>query len=88
MEAALEGLDGVGDVTVQMPQPLPQDSLGKLCPGRRVQVIFEENSGDLPLLTVDSRNLSGDDLHHSVSEVCRIQLFSNSCQMNIFGTYR
>lgn len=56
-------------MTIQTPQPLPQDSLGKLCPGRRFQIQFEDSSGDLPLLVIGSQSLSGSELRTNVEEV-------------------
>lgn len=69
IKTALEALDGLNEVTVYTPQPLPQDSLGKFCPGRVYQVQFEVNSGDLPLLQIGSGNLLGEELNTRVEEV-------------------
>jgi len=49
--------------------PLPQDRLGKFCPGRRVFIQFETTPGDLPLLGVEADNLTGDGLEVSIREV-------------------
>ena len=61
------------------PQHLPHDVLGNFCAGRRFQVQFEENAGDLPLLELDPQGLSGDELHSSVTEVCIIIMISRQC---------
>ena len=51
------------------PQALAQDALGELCPGRQYEIQFEENSGNLPLLGIDSQNLVGEELNATVEEV-------------------
>ena len=63
-------MEGVGGVTVAYSNtPLPQDRLGKFCPGRSFTVQFDDNARDLPLLEVDSDSLSGDNLEARVIEV-------------------
>ena len=63
-------MDGVGGVTVAYVNiPLPQDRLGKFCPGRSFTVQFDDKARDLPLLEVDSSSLSGDNLRTRVIEV-------------------
>jgi len=69
IEAALESIDGIDDVTVYSPQRLPQDTRGQFCPGRRYAVQFENIGRDLPLMEVASVNLTGDQLMLSVLEV-------------------
>ena len=70
IEEALEALPGLGDVTAwYYSTPLPQDRLGKFCPGRRAFIQFEDTPGDLPLLGVDTGNLTGDGLEASIREV-------------------
>lgn len=70
VKAALEALDGIDQVTVSAPQALPQDYLGKMCPGRRFEITFEDNRGNLPLLEIGSQGLFGSDLRTGVEEVC------------------
>ena len=63
-------MEGVGGVTVTYSNtPLPQDRLGKFCPGRSFTVQFDKKARDLPLLEVDSSSLSGDNLRARVIEV-------------------
>ena len=70
IEEALEALPGVGDVTAWYHStPLPQDRLGKFCPGWRAFIQFETTPGDLPLLDVGTGNLTGDGLEASIREV-------------------
>ena len=56
--------------------PLPQDRLGKFCPGRRVFIQFETTPGDLPLLGVEADNLTGDGLEISIREVGSLVILS------------
>jgi hypothetical protein len=72
IKAALEALNEIGQVSVTAPQALPHDSLGKMCPGRRFEVIFKENTGNLPLLGFQSEALFGSDLSTRLEEVCFI----------------
>ena len=63
-------MENVGGVTVTYSNtPLPQDRLGKFCPGRSFTVQFDDKARDLPLLEVDSSSLSGDNLRARVIEV-------------------
>jgi hypothetical protein len=63
-------VEGVGGVTVAyVNTPLPQDRLGKFCPGRSFTIQFDDKARDLPLLEVDSSSLSGDNLRARVIEV-------------------
>lgn len=63
-------MEGVGGVTVAYSNtPLPQDRLGKFCPGRSFTVQFDDKARDLPLLEVDSSSLLGDNLRARVIEV-------------------
>lgn len=63
-------MESVGGVTVTYSNtPLPQDRLGKFCPGRSFTVQFDDKARDLPLLEVDSSSLSGDNLRARVIEV-------------------
>ena len=66
-------MDNVGDVTVIYSNiPLPQDRLGRFCPGRIFTVQFENNPGDLPLLEIDTTSLLGDGLTARAVEVKQI----------------
>ena len=58
-------------VTVEhLTEPLSQDKLGRLfCPGRPFTIQFETAPGDLPLLQVDSSNLTGGGLEVTIREV-------------------
>ena len=68
-------MDNVGDVTVAYSNtPLPQDRLGRFCPGRRFTVQFENNPGDLPLLEIDTTSLLGGGLAARVIEVKQISI--------------
>ena len=49
--------------------PPPGDKLGLSCSGRTWAVTFEGNPGNLPLMAVDSTNLTGDGLTTAVKEV-------------------
>ena len=63
-------MESVGGVTVTYSNtPLPQDRLGKFCPGRSFTVQFDDKARDLPVLEVDSSSLSGDNLRTRVIEV-------------------
>lgn len=63
-------MESVGGVTVTYSNtPLPQDRLGKFCPGRSFTVQFDDKARDLPLLEVDSSSLLGDNLRARVIEV-------------------
>ena len=50
-------------------QVLPQDKLGRYCPGRTYWIRFDKNPGDLPLLEIDTSNLTGHGLNVEVKEV-------------------
>ena len=70
MKEAIEVAEGVGGVTITYSNtPLPQDRLGKFCPGRSFTVRFDDKGRDLPLLEVDTSSLSGDNLRARVVEV-------------------
>ena len=71
IELYLEQLPTVGKVTVLSRDPLPQDQLGLLCPGRQFHVVFETRPGDLDPLEVDSSQLTGDQLIITVADVRR-----------------
>ena len=69
IKAALEALDSINEVTIADPQRLIQDYLGTFCPGRKFEIVFENHHGDLPLLDIDSQNLTGSNLLSTVEEV-------------------
>ncbi len=70
IKAALESLDGVGEVTVTYSAtPLSHDLLGSFCPGHSYTVLFETTPSDLPLISVNEGGLSGDYVITSVTEV-------------------
>lgn len=68
--SALASLSTVGSVTVWPSTSLPPgDKLGKWCSGRTWYIRFENNPGDLPLVTVNTSNLTGDGVRVVVREV-------------------
>ena len=70
MEEAIESVAQFGDMTVTYSDTLlPQDRLGKFCPGRSFTVQFDSKPGDLPLLDIDSTNLVGSGLVARIVEV-------------------
>lgn len=69
IKSALEALDSINEVTVGAPQTLAQDYLGRFCPGRKFEIVFENHRGDLPLLDIGSQNLDGSDVLSTVEEV-------------------
>ena len=76
MDEAIEAVAQFGDVTVTYSNtPLPQDRLGKFCPGRSFTVQFDSKPGDLPLLGIDTTNLAGSGLVARIVEVKTIHTF-------------
>ena len=58
---------------------MPQDKLGKYCPGRKLVVRFDRKPGDVPLLSINSDDLSGHGVDVNVKEVSSMLLQHSSC---------
>ena len=66
----MEDLPGVNRTSVWYGNELlPQDKLGKFCPGRSLYIRFEYNPGDLALVEIDSANVTGHGVTVVPSEV-------------------
>ena len=66
----MEQLPRIGDVHVRYKSSPPaNDKLGKFCSGRKLYVRFERNPGDLPLVEINSENVTGSGLEVTVKEV-------------------
>ena len=68
IKAALEGISGIGTITVTDVPYLWLDHYETGCPGRHIFVQFDDLAGDQPLITVESEGLSGDGVSVTVRE--------------------
>ena len=58
----------MNDITLSR-YTLPHDKLHQYCPGSRLLIEFQRNPGDLPMMTINSSNATGDGLKITVKEV-------------------